>query len=325
MPQPDRSQVHVDRPLTIISTAFMQSADNFVADQVFPRVPVTKQSDTYFRYKREDFQRLQMKRRAEGTESAGSGYNLDTGQYICDVFALHKDVSDRTRLNADAPLDMNRDAVMYLSQQGMLNRDVTFVAKYFVAGQWDTDLQGVSGAPGAGQFQQWNESASIPIEDIMNNADAIGSATGFQPNVFLCGKPVWTALKNHPDVIDRIKYTQTGVVAPDLFANLVEVDKVVIAKAVVDTANELGTSDTDRIFGKHALLVYAAPNPGLLVPTGGYTFSWTGIDPAAGQFGNAISSFRMDKLKSDRFEIEMGYDQNLVAPSLGVFFEDAVA
>jgi hypothetical protein len=86
MAQPTRSDVHVNRPLTSISTAYIQDAKDFVASEMFPVVPVEKQSDRYFTYTKADWFRDEMKIRAPGTESAGSGFNVDnTPSYFCDI------------------------------------------------------------------------------------------------------------------------------------------------------------------------------------------------------------------------------------------------
>ena len=50
MPQPYSGQVHVDRPLTNISVAYLQNDNDYIADKVFPVVPVMKQSDRFFVY-----------------------------------------------------------------------------------------------------------------------------------------------------------------------------------------------------------------------------------------------------------------------------------
>lgn len=42
MPQPHKSQVHVDRPLSNIAVAYMQRVEEFIAASVFPIVPVGK-------------------------------------------------------------------------------------------------------------------------------------------------------------------------------------------------------------------------------------------------------------------------------------------
>ena len=57
MPNPTFSDVHVNRPLTNISVAWIQEESAFIADKVFPSVAVQKQSDRYFVYFREDWYR----------------------------------------------------------------------------------------------------------------------------------------------------------------------------------------------------------------------------------------------------------------------------
>ena len=106
MPQPSPSDVHNDAPLTNISIAFSQKAENFVAGQVFPMVPVSKQSDIFYEWDRNNFYADQMERRAPATESAGGGVELTTNSYRCDVWALHKDIDDQTRANSDTVISM---------------------------------------------------------------------------------------------------------------------------------------------------------------------------------------------------------------------------
>src|SRR3990172_11513905 len=94
MSQPGRSQIHVNKPLTNISVAFLQRLTGFVADRVFPVVPVQKQSDKYYKYERKQWFRSDAQKRAPSTESAGSGWDLSTDQYLADVWSVHKDRSE---------------------------------------------------------------------------------------------------------------------------------------------------------------------------------------------------------------------------------------
>ncbi|NLI59426.1 MAG: hypothetical protein GX387_13140 [Clostridium sp.] len=52
---PKMQDAHIDRALTNISVAYMQDEKSFIADKVFPRIPVKKQSDVYFIYNKGDF------------------------------------------------------------------------------------------------------------------------------------------------------------------------------------------------------------------------------------------------------------------------------
>lgn len=322
MPQPTRQEVHVDSILTDVSVGFMQDASGFVADQVFPIVPVNKQSDKYFVYDRSYWYRVEMERRAPATESAGGGWQLGTASYLADVWALHKDIDNQTAANSD--VDLRTDATNWLSLQGLLRKDKDWVSTFFTTSVWTGDQTGVAAAPGANQFLQWNDTTAIPFQVIEGQRIAIKRRTGYWPNTLVLGAEVWSALKNHPTLLDRIKYTERAVVGPDLLASALDLDRVLIASGVENTAVEGATAAYSFIAGKNALLCYAAPNPGLMEPSGGYTFSWTGLE-GAGAFGNNIATIDVPLLKSERVEIEMAFDQKLVAADMGVFFSAAVA
>ncbi len=47
MSGPNQSALHVDALLTNVSIATMQKSDGFVANKVFPDIPVDKQSNKY--------------------------------------------------------------------------------------------------------------------------------------------------------------------------------------------------------------------------------------------------------------------------------------
>jgi hypothetical protein len=138
---------------------------------------VQKQSDRYYVYNRGDFFRDQMQKRAPGTPAASTAYRLDnTPTYFCDVWAEAKPIPDQLRGNADAVLNMDRDATEFLSQQALIRREKIFAANLFTTGKWGTDVTGVAAGPAAGQFLQWNDPASNPIEDIRAGKLAIKQA-----------------------------------------------------------------------------------------------------------------------------------------------------
>ena len=313
--QPTASDVHVSRPLTNISVAYVQQETKYIATQVFPTVPVPKQADQYFVYTRADWLRDEAKVRAPATESAGGGFNIGTDTYFCKKWAWHKDVDDDTRANSDPGINPDADATKFVTQMLLTRREVQWAASYFVTGVW-----GSEGTPAT----LWDVSTSDPISDVETQTLAMESGTGFRPNVLVVSPHVHKALKNHPDIVDRIKYTQKGIVTADLLAELFEVELYLIARAVVNTAIEGATEATDYIVGKNALLVYKAPNPSLMVPSGGYTFAWTGL-LGAGAAANRIKRFRMEELGADRVEGEMAWDQKLVAADLGYLFLAAVS
>lgn len=327
MALPAASDVHVNQPLTNISIAYIQSADQFIATRVFPNVPVAKQSDRYFRYEKEDWFRVEAQERAPGTESAGGGWRIDNSPtYYARVYAVHKDIDDQIRANQDNPIDMDRDATLWVTTQLLLKRERVWAESYFQTGVWGTDLEGVDSTPTTGQFLRWNDPDSTPVEDVTNAAVAVAEKTGFRPNTLVLSPFVYNALRHHPAVLERIKYTQRGVVTSDILAGLFDVDRVLVPWGVVNLAAEgvVGDSDFSFVFGRSALLCYANPTPSILQPSAGYVFSWTGL-LGAGEQGGRIKRFRMEHLSADRIEGEMAFDAKVVSPDLGVFFDGAVA
>jgi len=319
MPQPHRGQVHVDRPLTNVSVAFRQDASQFIAEQVFPRVPVSKQSDQYFVYDIGDWYRSDTQRRAPGSESAGSGWAITTDSYFCDVFAIHKDVDDQTRANADSPIELDRDSTEFITQDMMINKEREWTTAFFTTSLWTGSTTGTDITPG----DLWDTVASTPIDDIQEQRQSIAEKTGFLPNTLVLGPEVFKELREHADILDRIKYTQRGIVTEDILASLFDVQRVFVPLATQNTANEQATDVMDFLYGKNAFLCYSAPSPGILRPSAGYTFTWTGL--GANTTGQAVTRFRMEQLKSDRIELEAAFDQKLVAADLGVFFSAVVS
>ena len=316
MPQPTQNQVHVDAILTNISVAYMQQQDNFIASKVFPVVPVSKQSDKFFTYTKNDWFRDEAQRRADATESAGGGYNLGTDTYQADVYAFHKDIGDQTRAHADAPINVDREAAEFVTSRLMLKMETQWVSSFFGTGVWATDST---------PSNLWSDyTSSDPLNDVETGKRAILATTGFAPNTLVLGYDVFKTLKNHPDLVDRIKYTSAQTLTEGLMGSLFDIDRVLVAKAVKATNNEGGTAAYDFTHGKNALLCYSAPSPGLLQPSAGYVMSWTGV---SGGLGATIgtSRLRLDAFRADRIEAETAFDMKVIGSDLGYFFSSVVA
>lgn len=327
MPGPNRSQVHIDAALTNLSVAYMQSADMFVADRVFPKVNVQKQSDRYFVYLKEDWFRDEAVLRAPATESAGGGYELDnTPTYFCQKYAYHKEVTEEDRVNADNTLNPDKDAVDFVSQKLLLRREVLWSQQYFQPNVWANQNDGGAVIGVGVDFVQWDLAGSTPIEDITNAIMTIASQTGYRPNKLVLGARVYAALKNHDDILGRIVFTQRGIVTPDILAALFDVNEVLITWAVQNTAAKGDNEATDFLHGNHALLAYAAPAPALKTPSAGYVFSWSGL-MGAGAYANRFLRLPMDHLGlgTERIEGEMAFDLRVVANELAVFFNGAIS
>lgn len=325
--------VHVNSALSGVARAYVQSTAGFIANRVFPQVPVAKQTDFFYRYSRADWNRNAMRRRAPRTEAVVAGFGTDRDTYAAEVWALAGDIADETRANADSFWNLDRDMTNFLMMKAMISREVNFAARYLAADIWAYEVDGVASNPGTGERLQWNNAASTPIEDIRALKRQVQTVTGFMPNKLTLGAQVYDTLLDHPDIIDRIKYGQTGnggrpaIVNRETLAALFEVEEVLVAEAIVNSAAEQADATTaanessGQIVGNHALLTYSPPSPSVLLPSAGYTFTWSGLLGGANE-GVRIAKWREQKIWSDRVEAAQAYDQKLIASDLGAIFLD---
>lgn len=322
MTQPTSRQVHVNRPLTNISVAYMQDAAMFAYRSMFPAVPVDKSSDQYFIFDKADAKRDELRARAPGTESAGSGFNLSVATYNCTRWDNHIDVADDIRDNADDPINMDSSVTETLTERGMIRQERIFATNYLATGVWGTDYTGVASGPTGNQFIKWSDyTNSDPVGDVQKARTAIHKATGYRPNKLCLAQDVADILVEHPDIISRVWNGQTTGVAQVAYSDLARVfrvDEVVVSGAVYNAAEEGAAYNGQFVAAGVALLAYVARNPGLMTPSAGYRFNWRKF--AGNAEGLRIKKFRLEALESDRIEIGLSTDQKVVGADLGALF-----
>lgn len=307
------SEVHVDQALTNISLAYAQETNAFIADRVFNKVSVDKLSNKYHVFTKSDYLRGVAEMRAPGSPTAGANFTLSQDTYSCDQFGVHMDVDDLVAKNSDEGVNILTSAAQYVTEKLLQKRDQEFAAAAFTTSTWTGSSTGGDITPGT----LWSNSGATPIKDIQTEQDAVYSKTGRKPNVLVLGRDVYTALRDSEDVLDRVKFTERGIVTTDLLASLFDVDEVMVAGSIVNSANEGATASFSYIFDPDdALLVYRPPNPGLMTPAGGYMFEFENL---------RTLRYRMDQNHSERIEAVSTFDFKVTGADLGVFFNECVA
>ena len=333
MPNPTVSDLHVSAALTDLSVAYWNQDDAVISDRVFPIVSVRHKTDKYFEFSREDWLRSDADLRAPGALAPESGFRVSKESYVADRIALAGYVSDPERANADQAVAPDSDMTAYITHQIKLRMEKDWVGQFFTTGVWDgasssTDMTGQAApASTTSNFLQWNDVTSTPIEDLRGEMTNVMRNTGRRPNKLTLGDEVWTALADHPDILDRIKYTERGIVTEDLLASLLGLDEVLVSRVTNNTAVEGSSAGTYAfVAGKNALLSHSPANAGLRTPSAGYTFVWTGSPGSASNgLGARMKRYRVEERESDKIEGEVWKDEKVVGSSLGAFFTTAVA
>lgn len=312
MAQPTPSDVHIDAALSNISIAYRN--EGYVADRVFPIVPVDKQSDYYFVFTKDFWFRNSVERRGPGSKYAEGGLELSSVQYVCVNKGLSFPLPYESMENEDAAVELETSGAEYLADQFMLDREIALSAAIMDASAW-TSSTTLSGGT------QWSDYAnSDPIGDIETAKETIKKLTGRYPNALLMGAEVWDKLKFHPDLLDIYKHTGAAILTTEMVAKVFDLGQILVGNAVYNSAEEGATFTGAYIWPKNALLLWVPKSPGLRTPSAGYTFVWK-------QKGFQVAIERVEERtrKRDLLLADHAFNQKVTGADLGYEVIDAVA
>lgn len=261
-----QQDVVVDPALSNVSIKYTNEV--FIADDVLPTVKVAKQTGKYYVYDKSNL-RIDKTNRAAGSGANEIDFGVaPTGTFACDDHALKGFVADEIQDQADAALNPLIDETETVTEKLLLDRELNAanLLRSTANLTQNTTLSGTS---------QWSDySNSDPIGDIRTARTTIHAATFKKPNTLILGKQVFDMLCDHPAIIERIKYSQLGVITAELMARVFQVEKVIVGEAGYNTANEGQTDSLSYVWGKDAIVAYISPVVRIKMLTLGVTFTY---------------------------------------------------
>ncbi len=311
---PETAQVHIDVALTNVSVGYANAA--FIAEQIAPPVPVRKQSGKYFIYDaaREAF-RQTSDQRAPGAEANEIGFDISSDSYYCEDHALEAVIPDEERENADPAIQPDIDHTEFLSEKIALNQEIELAALiYGNASITNTTLVG---------DDQWSDPDSDPIAAVEAQKEAIIEAVQAAPNTLVLPYPVFARVRTHPAIVDKMKYVQLAAGTTAQLAALFDVERVLVPRAIKNTAQPGQTPQIDYVWGKNALLAYVPPRVGLKQAAFAYSFRWA-LAPGSVN-GHVVETWRENRRKADMIRVQKYYDMKLIAPGAAYLWKNAVA
>jgi len=133
---------------------------------------------------------------------------------------------------------------------------------------------------------QFTHADSDPFATFKTARQKIRSVVAKKPNVMVMGDSVFEVLKEHPKVIERVKYSERAVITEEILRNLFEVETLAVGKTI--WVNDAGTPAD--IWSDNVILAYipAANMRSRYEPSFGYTFrkrSFPEVDVYPGEGG----------------------------------------
>lgn len=309
--------LHLDVPLSNLSVAVVQDNANFIAHNIFPDVSVTKRSDKYYIFDKGDWSRIPKSTlRAPKTSPAKVEFSVSSDSYYANNFALSGEVAWEDRSNADEVLEFERSTIEQVTTLLMLDRENRIASTV-------TSTSNVGSSATLSGVNQWQDYGnSDPFQDIRRGSQSINGTTGRKFNTMVMGKQVFDVIIDHPDILDRIKHTQRGVITADLLAALFGVDNFFVGEAIKNTANEGLTDSFEYVWGKNVLMAHVTPNPGRRSASYGYSFRWR---PKGFADFSVIRKGDIKGNYADRLDVMYFADEKIVSSELAYLITDVVS
>lgn len=299
--------VHYDIPLANLAVGWTSPA--LIGRELMPVVPAPIQSGKYIVFPRGE-ERIENDTLGldDYPKMDSSGFSDDT--YACEDHARGDFLNDKTAANANTVATQRvvsqGRAVLRLTRKLMINHEQAVATALSDASAYRSSLTQDFDS-GAANFDLDDHNG---IHIIRGFADEMELQTGFRPNTLTIARDAWTRAMKDPNFLANFSQnvpTPQQVMA--WLAAAVEVDRVLIAGATMNTADKGQTPVMARLWQSNAMwLTYNEPGVEWETPALGKTFAWQ--LPGRGADGFAVKLTRDERRGGGGTHIDVffGYD-----------------
>ncbi|MFZ1290770.1 MAG: hypothetical protein WAR79_11810 [Melioribacteraceae bacterium] len=237
-----------------------------IGTKIFPVVEVTKEGGKVPLFSKEAFKIYNTERAIRAASNQISPDSRSTVDFVLTEHDLSYPIDYRELDEDDMNLKMHATNVVTSGINLRLEKQIADL------------IQNTANYPATNRItlttgSGFNQSASNPIQIIDDAKNAVRAQIAKHPNVAVLGAATYSALKNHPAIVDRIKYTMNAVVTEDLLKQLLTFEELYVGNAVY--SNDSG--DNVDLFGDFMGLYYipkaqTKEKRSYYEPSYGYTF-----------------------------------------------------
>jgi hypothetical protein len=277
-------------PNVALSNFMKEFRNNAMMSEIIaPRVPVTRQSFPYVIFDRSGQRLDQSTLRAPGTRPQTIRMTYSTGTYFAHDHALDAEVPWETeQYGLGLGFSTKQKSIQMLMQKLLLDREVQIANLVTNSANIPNYLDLGTGGDPPYPWDDYTSGTSHPIVDIDNGKEVIRQS-GVDANWLIISDPTYVALRNHPDILERFKYTTLGGAGGSIGVN--ELSSVFGVKTYVASAIVLDKGNNGSwVWGANALLGHTDDSPGLQDVSCLKTFVWTQASAGRGPDGTDLPS-----------------------------------
>ena len=216
----------VDPVLTNIARGFKNAAH--VAENLFPVVSVSKEGGKIPEFTKESFKIYNTERAIRAKSNRINPENRTEIDFVLTEHDLEYPIDYREQDEDIFPSRLHATTVVTDGISLRLEKmaaDVVQDLTTFPTGNKIT----------LSSSDKFTNTSSNPFTIFETAKEAIRGKIAQRPNVCIIGASAYSALKEHPAVLDRIKYTQSAVITPEILRQLLDFDQLYIGDSVYAT------------------------------------------------------------------------------------------
>ncbi len=306
----------IDQELVATSIAYKNTS--LIADEVLPRIPVSKKEYKWYKWTKEEGYTLPDTRVGRKSRPNQVEFTASEETGIAKDYGLDDPIPQDDIDNAPMGLDPRGHAAESLTDLILLDREVRTARKVF-----DANLYAAANKTTLSGTSQFSHADSDPIATITAALDK----PLLRPNVGVIGRAAYTILSQHEKIVQATKNiggSTAGIAMRRAIAELFELEDLLVGEGFVNTAKRGQNPVFERVWGKHLLLLHrnrlARPTmSGTARPTFGFT----------AQVGNRLAGSMVDAnigLRGGQ-TVRVGetVEEQISAADLGYFFQNVVA
>jgi hypothetical protein len=246
--------------LTNLAWGYKNAA--MVASALFPRVGVDKEGLKVPIFGTEAFKEYNTLRALRANSNLIPVGTRTTSAVVLDEHDLGYPIDRREK--SDSPFDEQKIGLKMVQDAMALRHEIAAAAIACAAGSYESSNKATLTST-----DQFTHSSSTPIVTIEEAKTAIKTSIGIAPNTMIMGGAVYDCLAQHSTLLERIKYSQLGVVSLDLMKTIFGIDNILVGDAIKST--DAGV--LSKVWSDFLVLAYVPQNPeSMFEPSYGYDF-----------------------------------------------------
>lgn len=243
-----------------------------VGHVLFPAIPVLARGGQVIEFGRESFFNYNS-RRAPGAAVKNIQFGYEGKPFALRQYSLDAPVPREHMQDAEKVpgIDLGKRAVNTVMYSLTLELEIEQAEIATTAANYGANNKlALAGA------DCWNSPTSNPEADIEAAKDQVRITCGVEPNRMVVNSKGFKALKHHPRIVERFKYTSSESITAKMLASLFDLDELAVGKTVYGNPDAPDGPMSDS-WGNAAVLAYVpVQDAAQEQPSFGYTYTLTG-------------------------------------------------